>query len=168
LPWQPTGKMGVPGKEYRLDPKKYFDAAESATPPQVDPLIFDFDGDGIETTNVKDGAYFDHNGNKFAEQTGWASSDDGLLVRDINNDGIINNGRELFGDQTILSNGQRAANGFQALSDLDSNKDGKIDSNDTDFANLKVWKDTDGDGYKRQAIGYRQGAKGNYRFEMAD
>jgi hypothetical protein len=112
-----------------------------------DPLIIDLDGDGIETTNVKDGAYFDHDGNGFAEQTGWAASDDGLLVMDRNNDGMINDGKELFGDQTILSNGQRASNGFQALSELDSNADGKIDSNDTAFANLKIWQDIDGDGY---------------------
>jgi lysozyme family protein len=112
-----------------------------------DPLILDLDGDGIETTNVKDGAYFDHDGNGFAEQSGWAASDDGLLVMDRNNDGIINDGKELFGDQTILSNGQRASNGFQALSDLDSNADGKIDASDTAFNNLKVWKDVDGDGY---------------------
>jgi lysozyme family protein len=119
----------------------------AAIPTRRDPAVVDIDGDGIETTNVKDGAYFDHDGNGFAEQTGWAGADDGLLVMDRNNDGIINDGRELFGDQTILSNGQRASNGFQALSELDSNKDGKIDAADTAFANLKVWQDTDGDGY---------------------
>ncbi|MBI5212124.1 MAG: hypothetical protein HY957_01975 [Nitrospirae bacterium] len=78
-----------------------------------DPIMLDLDGDGIETTNVKDGAYFDHDGNGFAEQTGWAASDDGMLVMDRNGDGIINDGKELFGDQTILSDGTRAANGFQ-------------------------------------------------------
>lgn len=129
--------------------RSLFYDAESATytPPRVDPLILDLDDDGIETTNVKDGAYFDHDGNGFAEQSGWAGADDGLLVMDRNGDGIINDGKELFGDQTILNNGQRASNGFQALSDLDSNADGKIDANDTAFANLKVWQDIDGDGY---------------------
>lgn len=43
------------------------------------PIILDLDGDGVETTGVADGAYFDHDGNGFAEQTGWASSDDGIL-----------------------------------------------------------------------------------------
>jgi hypothetical protein len=105
------------------------------------------DGDGVETTNVKAGAYFDHDGNGFAEQTGWASSDDGLLVMDRNGDGIINDGKELFGDQTILANGQKAANGFQALAELDTNHDGKIDANDAAYANLRVWQDIDGDGY---------------------
>ena len=112
-----------------------------------DPLILDLDGDGVETTNVKDGAYFDHDGNGFAEKTGWASSDDGLLVMDRNSDDIINNGTELFGDQTILSSGQTATDGFQALAELDSNADGIIDVNDTAFSQLKIWQDIDGDGY---------------------
>jgi Ca2+-binding RTX toxin-like protein len=112
-----------------------------------DPLILDLDNDGIETTNVKDGAYFDHDGNGFAEQTGWTSSDDGLLVMDRNADGIINDGKELFGDQTILQNGQRATDGFQALAELDTNADGVININDAAFSNLKIWQDIDGDGY---------------------
>ncbi|MCL4456172.1 MAG: hypothetical protein M1406_02000 [Nitrospirae bacterium] len=118
-----------------------------ATITRRDPLMMDLNGDGIETTNVKDGAHFDHDGNGFSEQTGMAGADDGTLVMDRNGDGIINDGKELFGDQTILSNGQKASNGFQALSELDSNSDGKIDSNDTAYSQLKVWQDIDGDGY---------------------
>ncbi len=111
------------------------------------PIVLDLDGDGVETTNVKDGSYFDHDGNGFAEQTGWAASDDGILVRDINGNGSIDNGKELFGDHTLLGDGTRASNGFQALADLDENADGKIDANDAAFSQLKVWKDIDGDGY---------------------
>lgn len=123
-------------------------ATQAAPPPRrIDPLIIDLDGDGIETVASTNGAYFDHDGNGFAERTGWVSGDDGLLVRDINGDGVINNGRELFGDQTILQNGQTATNGFQALADLDSNSDGKIDANDAAFSQIKVWQDVDGDGY---------------------
>jgi len=111
------------------------------------PIALDLNGDGIATTNVKDGAYFDHDGNGFAEQTGWVNSDDGLLVMDRNGDGVINDGKELFGNQTILNNGTKASNGFQALSELDENKDGKIDANDSAFSQLKIWQDIDGDGY---------------------
>jgi pimeloyl-ACP methyl ester carboxylesterase len=135
--------------------------------PSVSPIILDLDGDGVETTNVKDGAYFDHDGNGFAEQTGWAASDDGLLVMDRNNDGIINDGRELFGSETILSDGSKASNGFEALAELDDNHDGKIDASDAAFVNLKVWKDIDGDGCRRQAIGNRQKAIGNNILELA-
>jgi hypothetical protein len=101
-------------------------------------LVLDLDGDGVETTSLNGGSYFDHDANGFAEQTGWVSSDDGLLVFDRNNDGIINDGKELFGDQTILKSGTRAANGFQALAEWDDNLDGKIDANDSIWSNLRV------------------------------
>jgi hypothetical protein len=54
------------------------------------------------------------------------------VVRDLNGNGTIDSGRELFGDNTILTRGARAgqvaANGFEALADLDSNADGKFNS----------------------------------------
>ncbi|MFH2046816.1 MAG: hypothetical protein ABIK92_16925, partial [Pseudomonadota bacterium] len=121
-------------------------AGSATTPSHKDPLIVDLDGDGIETIGLKAGAYFDHDVNGFSEQTGWAARDDGLLVRDINGNGTIDNGKELFGDQTILKNGQKATNGFAALADLDSNADGKIDANDATFSQLRVWQDVNGDG----------------------
>jgi hypothetical protein len=111
------------------------------------PLVLDLDGDGIETTAVNTGTTFDHNSDGFAEDTGWVKGDDGLLVFDRNNNGVIDNGTELFGNNTVMSNGQKAGGGFQALADLDSNKDGKIDLSDTQFANLKVWQDANQDGY---------------------
>ena len=47
----------------------------------------------------------DHDGNGFAQRTGWLGQGDGLLVWDINGNGSIDNGRELFGDNTLLANG---------------------------------------------------------------
>lgn len=111
------------------------------------PLAVDLDGDGIETVNVTVGeTFFDHDGNGFAEQTAWIKGDDGLLVRDINGNGQIDDGSELFGDQTILSNGEKAANGFEALADLDSNHDGVFDGDDEAFGEIKVWQDINEDG----------------------
>ncbi len=110
------------------------------------PLILDLDGDGVETTSVTAGLHFDHDGNSFAEESGWVGKDDGLLVLDKNGNGTIDNGSELFGNNTALQAGGKAANGFAALADLDSNADGKIDSKDAAFASLKVWKDGNGDG----------------------
>ncbi|MFB3884943.1 MAG: calcium-binding protein [Thermodesulfobacteriota bacterium] len=111
------------------------------------PIALDLDGDGTETNHVNDGAYFDHDANGFAEQTGWVGSDDGILVYDRNNDGIIDVGTETFGNNTPLLNGNPAANGFVALAELDGNLDGKIDSQDAIWNNLKIWQDFDGDGY---------------------
>jgi hypothetical protein len=112
-----------------------------------DPLVLDLNGDGIMTTSVNGRTYFDHDANGLAEQTGWVAGSDGLLVLDRNGDGIINDGKELFSDQTILRDGSKAANGFQALAELDGNHDGQIDANDEAFSQLRVWKDQDGDGF---------------------
>ena len=111
-----------------------------------DPLTLDLDGDGIETIAATSGVYFDHNADGIQTTSGWIKADDGLLVRDINGNGSIDTGRELFGDNTRLANGQTAAQGFAALKDLDSNNDGKIDANDTAFGELKVWRDLNQDG----------------------
>lgn len=106
------------------------------------PLILDLDGDGVETIGVSQGVYFDHDNNGFAEKTGWVGKDDGLLVIDKNHNGLIDNGTELFGNNTTDS----AADGFAALSDYDSNHDGIIDAKDTQFANLKIWRDSNSNG----------------------
>ncbi|WP_455232985.1 VCBS domain-containing protein [Geopseudomonas aromaticivorans] len=110
------------------------------------PIVLDLNGDGIETTTLQDGAFFDYDGNGFAEQTGWLNREDGFLVRDINGDGLIDRGSELFGSETLLVDGQKAANGFEALKELDDNGDGKIDQRDVVFSSLKVWVDFNGDG----------------------
>ncbi|MBU1052980.1 MAG: hypothetical protein KKC46_04020 [Proteobacteria bacterium] len=123
----------------------YNNAGTALPPRRRDPLILDLDGDGIESTRISTSTHFDHDGDGFAERTGWVDKDDGLLVRDINNDGIINDGSELFGDNTNLETGIKAANGFEALSELDENNDGIIDANDSMFEKLRVWQDINKD-----------------------
>lgn len=110
------------------------------------PLIVDLDGDGVETTGIHENIYFDHDGNGFAEKSGWVGKDDGLLVRDINGNGQIDNGTELFGNNSVLSSGQKAENGFEALKDLDSNHDGVFDNKDAAWNEVKVWKDSNQNG----------------------
>lgn len=125
--------------------KKFYDDAPDwiAPPRRKDPLMLDLDGDGIKTIGIDTGIYFDHNGDGFAERTGWVNASDGMLVMDRNGDGIINDGTELFGDQSVLSNGVPATNGFEALAELDSNKDGRIDAADEAFSRLAVLACTD-------------------------
>ena len=110
------------------------------------PLILDLDGDGVETLNIEEGAQFDLLNNGSQQNVGWAGADDGLLVRDINNDGQINNGSELFGAATELGAGGTAADGFQALGQFDDNGDNVIDRSDAIFSELKVWQDSNSDG----------------------
>ena len=124
-----------------------FNSATAAAPVRVDPLIFDLDGDGIKTTGLDQSrTYFDLDSNGFAERTAWVDASDGLLVLDRNNDGQIASGQELFGDQTLLANGVRAASGFEALKEFDSNRDGRIDTKDEVYSKLKIWRDLNSDG----------------------
>ena len=111
-----------------------------------DPLIFDLDDDGIETISSDNKIMFDHNGDGIEYATGWVAKDDALLVRDIDNNGTIDNGTELFGDNTYKKNGNKAEDGFDALADLDSNQDGMINAEDTAFSSLKLWQDQNQDG----------------------
>jgi len=110
------------------------------------PLILDLDGDGIEITQHTGAITFDHDANGIETGTAWAGADDGLLVLDRDGNGNIDTGRELFGNNTLLANGQKAADGYAALRELDSNADGVLDASDAAFANLRVWRDLDQDG----------------------
>ena len=133
----------------RLDPRPWRDSKNaSGNPTRHDPLILDLDGDGIETISIYDGTYFDHNGDGFAEATGWVAFDDGILALDINGDGLILEDKELFGNETILKDGTKAAGGFQALAALDKNQDGKIDASDKAFSELRVIKGYDQNGWQ--------------------
>ncbi|MBR1778037.1 MAG: calcium-binding protein [Alphaproteobacteria bacterium] len=93
--------------ELRQDVQFYLSQEKETAENKRSPLAIDLDGDGVETVSVANGVHFDHDGNGFAEKSGWISADDALLVRDVNEDGEINDGSELFGDQTVLSNGQK-------------------------------------------------------------
>ena len=112
----------------------------------LSPIVLDLDGDGVQTLGLKDFVFFDHDGNGFAERTGWVETGDGLLVRDLDGNGKIETGAELFGNNTLLKNGQMAANGYEAMADLDDNFDGKIDQNDAAWNELRIWQDINSDG----------------------
>lgn len=113
---------------------------------QADPLTLDLNGDGIVTQHFTEGTQFDLDANGFRETTGWVSSADGLVVRDLNHNGVVDNGTELLGDRTVLPDGSTASSGFQALSALDSNQDGFVDAQDAAWDSLLVWKDANSDG----------------------
>ncbi|MEM9395120.1 MAG: DUF4214 domain-containing protein [Pseudomonadota bacterium] len=109
--------------------------------PKPSPLVLDLDGDGVELTSLStSSAYFDLDINGFAELSGWVAPDDGVLAIDLNGDGYINNGSEVFGDQTGY------AHGFLALDAHDLNADGVIDTSDAVYQELIVWTDLNGDG----------------------
>ncbi|MFM9928403.1 hypothetical protein VLK31_35920, partial [Variovorax sp. H27-G14] len=112
----------------------------------VDPLMLDLDGDGLELKAASGAILFDHNADGIKTGTGWINSDDGILVRDLNGDGAITSGRELFGIDTVKRNGAKAINAFDALADIDSNSDGNFTKADAAWNQVKVWRDLDQDG----------------------
>jgi hypothetical protein len=63
----------------------------------------------------------------------------------VDQNGSIDSGRELFGSGTLMANGRRANNGFEALGELDSNGDARIDARDERFGELLTWADHDQD-----------------------
>lgn len=119
-------------------------AALATILPFQDPLALDLDGDGLETTGG--GVLFDHNADGVRTGTAWLQADDAWLVLDRNGNAEIDSGRELFGVDTVKQNGQLAQNGFDALQELDTNQDGKVDALDPVFTQLRLWRDFNQDG----------------------
>ena len=115
----------------------------------VSPLVLDLNGDGVHTTGVQDGVLFDVLDEGKPIKSGWTDGVDGLLVLDLNGDGKINNGKELFGNGTDTPSG-KAQNGFVALAQHDLNADGVINVKDEVFSELQIWVDADHDGLTDQ------------------
>jgi Ca2+-binding RTX toxin-like protein/subtilisin-like proprotein convertase family protein len=113
-----------------------------------DPLVLDLNGNGVETTaiNLASPILFDHGGTGTKTFTGWIAPTDGLLVMDRNGNDVIDNGSELFSENTSLLTGGKAANGFAALAQEDTNMDGAVDQKDANFGRLRVWQDANQDG----------------------
>jgi hypothetical protein len=70
-----------------------------------------------------------------------------LLLRKGVGNGLIDSGRELFGNNTQLANGQLAADGYAALRELDSNADGVLNASDAAYTQLRIWRDLDQDAH---------------------
>jgi hypothetical protein len=105
------------------------------------PLVVAFEGQAIEFTPA--------NADRFAfvpgdpASTAWPTAATPWIAIDLDGDGAITSGAELFGDSTALPTG-KARNGFEALAALDANHDGVIDAADPAFAKLLLWADRDG------------------------
>lgn len=101
----------------------------------TDPLVINLTDMPAELTDAT--YYFDIDSDGEKEELAGLSGNSGFLALDKNNDGIINDGSELFGT--------KSGDGFKDLSEYDSDHNGWIDENDAVFEMLKIWvKDSEG------------------------
>jgi hypothetical protein len=108
------------------------------------PLVLKFDDAQIEYAAASTQT-FDISGRGGCLTTDWPSAATPWLAMDLDRNGIIDSGSELFGSGTILPDGSHAQQGFEALSILDTNADGLITAADHRFHELVTWADHDGD-----------------------
>lgn len=114
------------------------------------PILIDLDSNtaSYNLTSVDDGVLFDLNADGVHDRVAWteANTNVAFVALDRNGNGLIDNGSELFGNNTVMSNGRVAPNGFEALRDLDGNRDRQIDAADSVYAQLLAWIDRNHDG----------------------
>lgn len=117
------------------------------------PIGLDLQGNGFKLSGPNPPVYFDLDADGVPDHTSWTrmQTKDGFLVLDRNRNGMIDDGRELFGHATpLMLSASVAHHGYEVLEEFDlpplgGNGDGVIDAEDTIFGYLQVWLDKNRD-----------------------
>lgn len=99
----------------------------------TDPLVIQLDDCPVSVSDEK--FEFDIDSDGVTDHISKLSKGAAFLALDQNNDGIINDGSELFGT--------KSGNGFRDLAAYDEDGNGWIDENDSIFHKLKLWQKDD-------------------------
>lgn len=116
------------------------------------PIIIDVSGNGFDLSDNATGVQFDISGFGMPERISWTTqgATNAWLALDRNDNGMIDDGTELFGNSTEQIDSP-SPNGFMALAELDlakkgGNMNGRVDSGDANFCVLRLWRDSNHNG----------------------
>ena len=132
----------------------YYDPPTCSCPDGVEPspIIIDVDHSGFTMTSAADGVLFNILNDGVPLKLSWTSgsSSNAFLAIDLNGNGAIDNGTELFGDLSPQPSSP-TPNGFSALAQYDKrsaggNDNGIIDPGDSVFGRLILWRDANHNG----------------------
>lgn len=114
-------------REYVNETRRTF--TEEGAVQWIDPLVLTFEGAMPELSDRRFSFDLDYNGQE--EELALFKAGSGFLSFDQNKDGMINDGRELFGPAT--------GSGFDELKIYDQDQNEWIDENDAIFNELSIW-----------------------------
>ncbi len=114
----------------RLNLQRVYQSQTTVTAANTtDPLVVNFGGGSARLAGGR--ISFDLNSDGANEEISFVAAGSGFLALDVNDDGKVNDGRELFGPHS--------GNGFAELADYDSDGNGWIDEGDPVFSLLRIW-----------------------------
>ncbi len=128
-----------------------------------DPLVINFNGASAQLQSQR--FSFDLEGDGQKDQVALLGANSGYLALDMNHNGKIDSGKELFGVQS--------GNGFADLAQYDNDGNGWIDENDPIYNQLHIWSpSSDGEGklstLKEKQVGALYLGSQSTPFELRD